>query len=104
MVLKPKYGNWNSIDMINSFDKFILITMEEPWKIIKDKVEKQPDYIEYNFNMELLNLEKLYDSFEPFVTDSYSIVGLGGGTACDTAKFLAWKFKEEFNFNRYKRW
>ncbi len=99
MVRKPIFGNWLSIDTLDSLDKYILISMEEPWKIIKDKVKKQPDYIEYNYNMDILNLDKLFDSFEPFITDSYSIVGLGGGTACDTAKFLAWKLKVEFDFN-----
>ena len=98
MILEPRFGNWLSIDTLNSLDKYILITMEEPWNIIKDKVSNQPEYIEYNFNMAVENLEKLYDSFEPFIIDSHSIVGIGGGTACDTAKFLAWKFKEEFDF------
>jgi len=99
MVLQPKFGNWLSVDILNSLDKYILITMEEPWTVIKDKVDCQPEYTEYNFNMALNNLERLYNSFEPLITDQYSIVGLGGGTACDTAKFLAWKFKEEFGFN-----
>jgi glycerol dehydrogenase-like iron-containing ADH family enzyme len=99
MVVKPRFGNWLSIDAFNTLDKYILITMEEPWNIIKKNVDNQPDYIEFNYNMSIENLEKLYDSFEPFIIDTYSIVGLGGGTACDTAKFLAWKFKEEFNFN-----
>ena len=99
MVTQPKFGNWVSIDTLNALDKYILLTMGEPWVIIKDKIDNTPEYIEYNFNMNLSHLERLYDSFEPFITDQYSIVGLGGGTACDTAKFLAWKFKEEFDFN-----
>ncbi|MHA1659956.1 MAG: iron-containing alcohol dehydrogenase [Promethearchaeota archaeon] len=99
MVMQPKFGNWLSIDTLNSLDKYVLITMEEPWKIIKNDVDNQPDYIEYNYDMSIENLEKLYDSFEPFITDSYSIVGIGGGTSCDTAKFLVWKFKQKFGFN-----
>ena len=99
MVVEPKFGKWLSVETLDSLDKFILITMEEPWKIIEDKISNKPTYLEFNYNMDLDNLEKLYDSFEPFITDNYAIVGIGGGTACDTAKFLAWKFKEEFNFN-----
>jgi len=99
MVLKPKFGRWLSVETLDSLDKCILITMEEPWKIIETKISNKPTYLEFNYNMDLDNLEKLYDSFEPFITDNYAIVGIGGGTACDTAKFLAWKFKEEFNFD-----
>jgi len=99
MLLKPKFGKWLSVETLDSIDKYILITMEEPWKLIEKKISNEPTYIKFNYNMDLYNLEKLYDSFEPFITENYAIVGIGGGTACDTAKFLAWKFKEEFNFN-----
>ncbi len=99
MVVKPKFGKWLSVETLDSLDKYILITMEEPWKIIENKISNEPTYLEFNYDMTLDNLDKFYDSFEPFITDNYAIVGIGGGTACDTAKFLAWKFKEEFNFN-----
>jgi len=99
MVVEPKFGKWLSVETLDSLNKYILITMEEPWKIIEKKISNEPTYLEFNYDMTLDNLDKLYDSFEPFITDNYAIVGIGGGTACDTAKFLAWKFKEEFNFN-----
>lgn len=99
MVVKPNFGKWLSVDTLDSIDKYILITMEEPWKIIENKISNKPAYLEINYDMSIDNLEKFYNSFEPFITENYAIVGLGGGTACDTAKFLAWKFKEEFNFN-----
>lgn len=99
MVVKPNFGKWLSVDTLDSIDKYVLITMEEPWKIIENKISNKPAYLEFNYDMSMDNLEKLYSSFEPFITDNYAIVGIGGGTACDTAKFLAWKFKEEFNFN-----
>ena len=99
MVIKPNFGKWLSVDILDSLDKYILITMEEPWNIIENKISNKPTHLEFNFDMSLDNLEKFYNSFEPFITDNYAVVGIGGGTACDTAKFLAWKFKEEFNFN-----
>ena len=99
MVVKPQFGRWLSVETLDSIDKYVLITMEEPWKIIENKISNKPTYLEFNYDMSLDNLEKFYNSFEPFITDNYAIVGIGGGTACDTAKFLAWKFKEEFKFN-----
>ena len=99
MVLKPKFGRRLSVKTLDSIDKYILITMPEPWGIIKKKISNKPSYLEFNYDMSLANLEKFFNSFEPFITENYAIVGIGGGTTCDTAKFLAWKFKEEFNFN-----
>ncbi len=99
MVIKPNFGKWLAVDTLDSLNKYILITMEEPWKIIENRITNKPTYLEFNYDMSLDSLEKFYNSFEPFITDDYAIVGMGGGTACDSAKFLAWKFKEEFNFN-----
>jgi glycerol dehydrogenase-like iron-containing ADH family enzyme len=99
MVLKPKFGRRLSVKTLDSIDKYILITMPEPWSIIKKRISNKPSYLEFNYDMSLANLENLFNSFEPFITENYAIVGIGGGTACDTAKFLTWKFKEEFNFN-----
>jgi len=99
MVVKPKFGTGLSCETLDSLDKYVLITMPEPWEIIEKQISNKPEYLEFNYNMSMNNLEKFYDSFEPFITDNYAIVGIGGGTACDTAKFLTWKFKEEFNFD-----
>ena len=99
MVIKPQFGNWSSIETLNSLDKYLLITMEEPWNIIESMLSQDPTYIEFNYNMNIDNLEKLYEKFKPLIHKNYSIVGIGGGTACDTAKFLAWKFKDKFDFN-----
>jgi glycerol dehydrogenase-like iron-containing ADH family enzyme len=99
MVLKPEFGNWLSIDILDSLDKYILLTMEEPWKIIENKVTHKPSYIEYNYDMSSDNLQKLYDRYKQLVTNEFSVVGIGGGTACDSAKYFAWKFKEEFDYD-----
>jgi len=99
MVVKPTFGNGLSIDVLDSLDEYILITMEEPWKIVQSKIRKKPTYTEFNFNMSIDHLEGLYDSFEPFILEHVAVVGLGGGTACDTAKYLAWMFKKEFDFD-----
>ena len=99
MVVKPTFSNGLFIDVLDSLDEYILITMQEPWKIIQNKITKKPTYTEFNYNMSNDHLEWLYNSFEPFILEHVAIVGLGGGTACDTAKYLAWMFKKEFDFD-----
>lgn len=101
MVIKPTFGNGLAIDTLNSLDKYILISMEEPWKIIEPKVDNKPHDFKFNNDMEYKHLIRLADSFEPFILESCTLVGLGGGTACDTAKFVAWWLKNnrEFNLN-----
>ena len=63
MVVKPTFGNGLSIDVFESLDEYILITMEEPWEILQNKISKKPTYTEYNYNMSIDHLEWLYDSF-----------------------------------------
>ena len=93
MVVKPKFGNWLSVETLNALDKYFHITMEEPWKIIEPNVSNKPAIIKFNYNMDLNNINQIFNGFEPFITEDYAIVGIGGGIACDTTKFLSWKFK-----------
>ena len=99
MVLKPAFGNWLSIDVLNSLDRYFLFAMEEPWQIIEPKLKNKPYSVNLNFNMNNDNLIKLAESFNAVISESDTIVGLGGGTACDTAKFIAWWFKANSNFD-----
>jgi glycerol-1-phosphate dehydrogenase [NAD(P)+] len=99
MVIEPKFGNWSSIETLDILDKYMLITMEEPWNIIESMVSNAPAYIKFNYDVNIDNLEKLYQICKPLIAENYAIVGIGGGTACDTAKFLAWKFKDELDLD-----
>ncbi len=96
MVLYPTFGNWISIDILNSLDSFALITMKEPWEILSPKVEKKPNILTFNQNMDIEHLENLANTFNENFTIK-NVVGLGGGTACDTAKFLAWQLGQSSN-------
>lgn len=71
--------------------------MKEPWELIEKEIISKPSYLEFNYNMSQSNLEKLYKNLASWITGEYAVVGMGGGTACDTAKYLAWKFKNELN-------
>ncbi|MGV9172545.1 MAG: iron-containing alcohol dehydrogenase [Promethearchaeia archaeon] len=97
MTTKPSFGNLIASNTLNTLDKYILITMEEPWKIIEDHLSKSPALKIYNNSMDLEHLETFSDSLSAFIDQDYTIAGLGGGTACDTAKYITWKMKKEFD-------
>jgi len=99
MVTQPNYGNWLSIDTLDSLDKYILFTMKEPWDILQSKITNKPHLINFNFNMEEIHLNILFQNLKSLVTDNYTIVGIGGGTAIDTAKYIYWMFRKEKNVN-----
>lgn len=99
MPTKPEFGNWLSVDELNSLDNYLIATMEEPWQILEDKIDTSPSQIINNMNMDEGHLEELASVFKGFLDDSFTIVGIGGGTACDTAKFLTWYLKENMELD-----
>ncbi len=99
MTEKPIFGNWLSIEKINSLDKYILVAMEEPWKIIEPKITHKPIFLKFNNNMAIDHLKTLALNFEYHLLENCSLIGIGGGTTCDTAKFLAWYLRDKFDLN-----
>ncbi|MBD3198174.1 MAG: iron-containing alcohol dehydrogenase [Candidatus Lokiarchaeota archaeon] len=101
MVVKPIFGNWKSIDIIDRIDNPIIITMKEPWAIIKPKINSIPSQVIFNKSMDIEHLEELFFSLKKNINNSKTIIGLGGGTSCDTAKYLTWKSRvqEDLNLN-----
>ncbi|MHA1369916.1 MAG: iron-containing alcohol dehydrogenase [Promethearchaeota archaeon] len=76
-------------EILNEMEDQIIIAADEPWALIKKNLTNKPRRIIFNYSMEidhLRNLEKTKGKFKGHV------VGLGGGTACDTAKYLAWRW------------
>lgn len=92
----PSFGNGISVDLLNRLDSYALVAMEEPWEILKSKVDKRPTVMTFNKEMNIEHLNNLAKTFNTNfdVFNINSVIGLGGGTACDTAKFLTWKFNE----------
>ncbi|MHA1297375.1 MAG: iron-containing alcohol dehydrogenase [Promethearchaeota archaeon] len=45
--------------------------------------------------MDFIKVNRLYDSTQALLNPNTSIIGIGGGTICDTAKFFAWRFTDE---------
>jgi glycerol-1-phosphate dehydrogenase [NAD(P)+] len=95
MVMKPIYGKGIATETLEGLDHYLLITMKEPWEILNSKISKKPSKIIFNNSMDNRHLEELFVNLESLLDKSYTIIGLGGGTSCDTAKYVSWKLKEE---------
>ncbi|MEX2683348.1 MAG: iron-containing alcohol dehydrogenase [Candidatus Sigynarchaeota archaeon] len=85
---RPEFGETILSDVLNSLDDYIIVTMEEPWSLLKSKLKTKPREIIFNRDMQMETLQKI----EKQTRKAKWIVGFGGGTACDTAKYLCWKW------------
>ena len=65
----------------------LVVTMELPWNLLQQQFAWRPDHVYMVEDMDLTTLEAL-DRSLPEVD---IVVGVGGGSCCDTAKYLAWK-------------
>ena len=68
-------------------DDVALITMEEPWELARDRLGLRPKVIAFVRELDWFRLEAL----ERELPEVSAIVGLGGGTPTDAAKYVAWR-------------
>jgi 6-phospho-beta-glucosidase len=66
---------------------YAVITMEEPWELVEDRLQHKPAAVFFVRELDWYKLEVL----ERELPGVEAIVALGGGTATDAAKYLAWR-------------
>ncbi len=82
-----KYGKRILSNYLTQLERYIVVTMDIPWKLCKHLFEENmPVQVVIIDTLDKETLDRLSCSF-PKVN---SIVGLGGGTAIDAAKYFAY--------------
>ncbi|NBX31013.1 iron-containing alcohol dehydrogenase, partial [bacterium] len=76
----------SAVDVLGAAKSFTIAAHDPPWSSISSRVPS-PERLVSAWDMELSRLEEMASKGVP----GSVIVGFGGGTALDTAKFLSWK-------------
>ncbi|HID87182.1 MAG TPA: iron-containing alcohol dehydrogenase [Anaerolineae bacterium] len=68
-------------------ERFVVVTMEEPWELAKGMLPAEPAAVAFVRDMDWDAVEKL----ERAIPAAERVVGIGGGSALDMAKYVAWR-------------
>lgn len=84
---EAQYG-YDLIPKVTDTDEeYAVITMEIPWDLVKDKVTRPPKHVAFVRNMDFETLSALENNVPPVDL----VLGIGGGSSHDSAKYTAIK-------------
>lgn len=86
-VVDLRIGADSAQNFGEKLSKFVVTTMEIPWKLTQAKLGGSPEAIIMVETMEETWLENMLSR----VPECETVVGIGGGQAIDAAKYIAWK-------------
>ncbi|MBD3351741.1 MAG: iron-containing alcohol dehydrogenase, partial [Candidatus Lokiarchaeota archaeon] len=86
--IKIRYGSDLAVKSINDLKNYTAVVADPPWRNFKQRINNYPHETIIAENVDIDHLNDLAN--KPH--DCSEVVGLGGGVAIDTSKYLSWKW------------
>ena len=90
MLFPVKYGPTIASDAGRILSPAIVVTQPEPWEFLRHRFGGTPAQLVMADSLDRVHLEQLVKELP---SDVSCVIGIGGGTAMDTAKWLHWRKK-----------